>query len=86
MNLVLMLLAVPAVLTREPGQLRRAAGRALIWTGLAMGAVFVCQTLAADVPAGLPPAWRDRWPALLSWLPVFAFGPIGVWMIDRMET
>ncbi len=85
MNLVLMLLAVPAVLTRQPGQLRRAAGRTLLWVGAAMATVFFCQMLARDPPGGSD--WLvARWPALMSWLPVFAFGPASVWMLDRLET
>ena len=86
MNLVLMLLAVPAVLTREPGQLRRAAGRTLVVIGLAMAAVFLCQTVARDPPAGLSAEVAGRWPALMAWLPVFTFGPAAVLMLDRMKS
>ena len=85
MNLVLMLLAVPAVLTRQPGQLRRAAGRTLAWVGAAMATVFFCQMLARDPPFA-DPALAARWPAVMSWLPVFVFGPASVWMLDRLET
>ena len=84
MNVVLMLLAIPAVLTREPGQLRRAAGRTLLLVGSAMGAVFFCQMLARDPPASAE--WAARWPAIMAWLPVFLFGPFAVALLDRMET
>jgi lipopolysaccharide export LptBFGC system permease protein LptF len=85
MNLVFMLLAVPAVLTRQPGQLRQAAGKTLAWVGTAMAAVFLCQMIARDPPV-VDPAWAARWPAILTWLPVFVFGPVAVWLLDRMES
>lgn len=84
MNLVLMLLAVPAVLTREPGQLRKATGRTLALVGGAMGTVFFCQMIARDPPTSAD--WAARWPALMAWLPVFVFGPLSVYLLDRMET
>ena len=85
MNLVLVGLAVPAVLTRQPGQLKRAAGRTLVLIGAAMAATFLCQTIAGDPPR-IDAWWAARWPAVVSWLPVFAFGPLAVVMLDRMET
>ncbi len=84
MNLVLMLLAVPAVLTRQPGQLRQAAAKTLIIVGSAMAFVFLCQMLAREPPATLE--WAGRWPALMSWLPVFIFGPLSVFLLDRIES
>ena len=83
MNVVLMLLAIPAVLTRQPGQLRQAAARTLVFVGLAMGSVFVCQLLARQAPSE---ALAPHWPALMAWLPVFVFGPVAVYLLDRVET
>src|SRR5205807_9249480 len=39
MNVILLLLAIPTVLTREPGRLKAAAMKCLILSGLGMGAV-----------------------------------------------
>ncbi len=86
MNLVLILLAVPAVLTRQPGALRLAARRTLIVVGLAMGATFACQMAAREPPPFLSDALLSRWPATMAWLPVLIFGPLAVVQLDRMES
>jgi lipopolysaccharide export LptBFGC system permease protein LptF len=83
MNIVLILLAIPAVLTREPGHLRRAAGRTLLLVGSAMGAVFLCQLLARDPPS---PETAARWPVWMAWAPVLVFGPLSIALLDRLET
>jgi lipopolysaccharide export system permease protein len=83
MNVILLLLAIPCVLTREPGRLKTAATKTLVLTGVAMGAVFLSQQFAATPPAGFPP---DRWTALMAWTPVFIFGPISVFLLDRVKT
>ena len=83
MNIVLILLAIPAVLTREPGRLRRAAAKTLILIGSAMGTVFLCQLLAKEPPSGELAA---RWPAWMAWAPVLIFGPMAVALLDRLET
>jgi lipopolysaccharide export LptBFGC system permease protein LptF len=38
--------------------------------------------------AGMPPPGIDNalWPALMAWLPVFIFGPLAVWLLDRVKT
>lgn len=86
MNLVLILLAVPAVLTRQPGELRKAAGRTLLLIGSAMGTIFLCQMIAREPPEALPAALTMRWPALVCWVPVFIFGPMAVVLLDRMKS
>jgi lipopolysaccharide export LptBFGC system permease protein LptF len=83
MNIVLILLAIPAVLTREPGHLRRAAGRTLLLVGAAMGTVFLCQMLAREPPTE---ALATRWPAWMAWTPVMIFGPLAVILLDKLET
>jgi hypothetical protein len=52
MNLVLVLLAVPCVLTREPGKLKQDLTRLLVIVGLAMGTIFICRQIAGHPPAG----------------------------------
>ncbi len=86
MNLILLLLAVPSVLTRQPDQLRRAAGRTLLLIGGAMASIFVFRALAGNVPPGLPNLLEAQWPAIMSWMPVFLFGPLAAVLIERMET
>lgn len=83
LNIILLLLAIPAVLTRTPGNLWIGASKSLLLTGLCMGMVFVCQSLA-DKPPDI--AWADRWTALMAWLPIFIFGPLSVYLLDKIET
>ena len=94
-NVILVLLAIPAVLTRDPSQLRHAAAWCFVLVGLCIGTVFLTQQFAARPPAELTtfgfagvsgPAWADRWPALLAWVPIFAFGPASVWLLDRVKS
>jgi lipopolysaccharide export LptBFGC system permease protein LptF len=83
MNLVLVLLAVPCVLTREPGRLKQDLTRLLVIVGLAMGTIFVCRQIGAHPPAG---ALAASWPALLAWIPVFIFTPLAIYLLDRLHT
>ena len=83
MNVVLMLLAIPCVLTRQPGQLKRAAAKTLLLVGAAMGTIFLCQLLAKDPPS---PALAGKWPAWMAWAPVLVYGPISVLLLDRIES
>ncbi len=83
-NVIMLLLAIATVMTREPQQLKAAAGKCLVLCGVCMASVFVCNQLAAQIPAGH--TWDDAWPALMAWLPIFIFGPLAVWMLDRIRT
>ena len=83
MNVILLLLAVPCVLTREPGHLKAAATKCLVLTGIGMGSIFLAQQIAAN-----PPDLRlaAQWPALMAWVPIFLFGPLAVFLLDRVKT
>jgi lipopolysaccharide export LptBFGC system permease protein LptF len=83
-NLILLLLAISAVLTREPRQLKSAAGRCILLCGLCMAAAFLGHELADQ--EALIPAFKNQWPALMVWLPIFAFGPLSVFLLDRVKT
>ena len=83
-NIILLLLAIPCILTREPGRLKHAAGLCLAMTGLCMGSVFLFQQLANTNLLG--PNWAVHWPALMAWLPILIWGPIAVWLLDRVKT
>jgi lipopolysaccharide export system permease protein len=84
MNIVLLLLAIPAVLTFDPKTLKTAATKCLTLIGLAMSSVFLCQQLAGKPPLGH--VWVSLWPALMSWMPIFLFAPLAVWYMDRVKT
>jgi lipopolysaccharide export system permease protein len=78
MNIVLLFLAIPAVLTFDPKTLKTAATKCLTLCGLAMSCVFLCQQLAGKPPLG--DIWISMWPALMSWIPIFIFAPIAMWL------
>lgn len=82
-NVILLLLACPTVLTREPGRLKLAATRCLLLCGLCMGLVFITYQIAAHPPN---PDWSRQWPVVMAWMPIFVFGPIAVLLLDRVKT
>jgi lipopolysaccharide export system permease protein len=84
MNVILLLLAIPCVLTREPGHLKAAATKCLILTGIGMGSIFIAQQIAAAPAPDLRMA--AQWPALMAWVPIFLFGPLAVFLLDRVKT
>ncbi|MBC8107435.1 MAG: LptF/LptG family permease, partial [Anaerolineae bacterium] len=83
MNVVAVLLGIGCILTREPGRLKTDGAKLLIAVGLAMASVFLCHQIAAHPPAGSQ--WADRWPAIMAWLPIFIFGPLAIFLLDRMH-
>jgi len=84
MNVVLLLLAIPCVLSREPGKLKSAATKCLILTGLGMGSIFLSHQLAGQNTMG--PDWADRWPAMMAWVPVIVFLPLAIYLLDILHT
>jgi lipopolysaccharide export LptBFGC system permease protein LptF len=84
-NVILLLLAISTVLTRQPGTLKTAAVRCMTLTGLCMGSVFIGYQLAATPPPNNPDLF-NLWPALMTWMPVFIFGPLAVYLLDRVKT
>ncbi len=83
-NVILVLLAIPAVLTREPGQLRFAVTQFGLLVGSCMGLVFLTQLFATANPLG--PGWAATWPAIVAWLPIFLYGPIAVILLDGVRS
>ncbi len=84
LNIILVLLTIPCVLTREPMQLKTSTMRVFFLVGSAMAMIFVTQNLA-----GRPPEdafWATKWSAVMAWVPIFIYGPIAVWMLDRIKT
>ncbi|HWE01698.1 MAG TPA: LptF/LptG family permease [Tepidisphaeraceae bacterium] len=83
MNVILLMLCIPNVLTRDTGSLKSGATKCLIYMGIAMGSVFLSQQLAGSPPAFMA---ADRWAALMAWLPIFIFGPLSVFLLERIKT
>jgi lipopolysaccharide export system permease protein len=85
LNLVLLLLAVGTLLTRDPGRLKLGIMQCVGVTGGCMTAIFLSQQLAGTPPAGSG-GWVQHWPAIMAWLPILIFGPVAVWLLDRVRT
>jgi lipopolysaccharide export system permease protein len=83
MNIILLLLAIPSVLTRTPGNLKSAAMKCLVISGTCMATVFLCNMLASQPPKS---EWAFEWPAIMAWVPILIYGPVSVWLLDRVET
>ncbi|HEX2973447.1 MAG TPA: LptF/LptG family permease [Tepidisphaeraceae bacterium] len=84
-NIILLLLASACLLTREPQLLKTAASRCVMWCGACMSMVFMGQEMANTPPAFIA-ATSAQWPALMAWLPIFIYGPLSVWLLDRVKT
>ncbi len=84
LNMVLLLLALACLLTRDPSRLKLGIMRCAAVTGLCMGAIFLSQQLAGHPQGG--PQWLDTWPAIMAWTPILIFGPAAVYMLDRVNT
>lgn len=84
LNIIMVLLAISCVLIREHSQFRLAVMKCIVLVGLCMITIFVCQSVADQPPPG--DLWRGRWPALMAWVPIFIFGPLSVYLIDRVKT
>ncbi|HEY2585301.1 MAG TPA: LptF/LptG family permease [Tepidisphaeraceae bacterium] len=88
MNVILLLLAIPCVLTREPGTLKTAATKTLLLMGIAMGTVFLFHYFAGAIPNSMAatPTGPNTWSMLMAWAPIFFFGPLSVFFLDRVKT
>lgn len=82
-NVLLLLLAIPCILTREPNALKATATKTVLVTGACLALVFVSHQFA-----GRPPVreWTWFWPALMLWLPIFVFAPLAAWNLERLKT
>jgi lipopolysaccharide export LptBFGC system permease protein LptF len=73
---ILMLLAIPFFLTREPGNVLVAGGKALLLTGLCFAVVFVSHSVSTD-------SYSAR---VATALPVLVFGPLAVLHFANVKT
>jgi hypothetical protein len=54
-----------------------------VLTGIGMGSIFIAQQLAANPPSA---AMAAQWPVMMAWVPIFVFGPLAVFLLDRVKT
>lgn len=84
MNVVMLLVAIPCVLTRAPGGLKRSITKCLILVGICFAGYFLAFQIADRAPEG--PQWADRWPAMMAVAPVLIFGVLAVYLLDRLAS
>jgi lipopolysaccharide export system permease protein len=84
MNVVMLLVAIPCVMTREPGRLKSSIFLCLVLVGLCMASYFIAYQIAGFPPPGT--AWADRWPAIWAFAPVVVFAPVAFALLDRLPT
>ena len=84
LNVVLLLLAIPCVMSREPGRVKQGILYCIALCGACLSVIFLCYQMAGTPPAGAE--WADRWPAIMSWAPILIFGPVAVFLLDRVKT
>jgi len=84
-NCIMLLLGVATILCRNPTELKRSALSCLALTAIALAFTFIAYQLAAT-PMTSNPAMADLWPALMAWMPIFLFGPMAVYLLDRVES
>jgi lipopolysaccharide export LptBFGC system permease protein LptF len=83
LNVVMLLLAIPCVLTRQPLNFKIAGTKLLVLVGLCMAAIFLSHQIAGNPPG---PQWFDRWPAMMAWMPLLIFAPVAVFLMDRIQS
>ena len=76
---ILLLLAVPFFLIREPANVMVAGGKALLLTGLFYLVAFVAHS---DISVGK----NEVVAALISWIPILFFGPVAVLQLANTRT
>jgi hypothetical protein len=56
--------------------------------GLALGAVFLFHQFAGRIPPSMAnsPNGANTWSMLMAWVPIFIFGPLSVFLLDRTKT
>jgi lipopolysaccharide export LptBFGC system permease protein LptF len=72
-NLVMLLLALPFILSRERRDVKASASLCLLMVGAFYAFIYLCRNV------GLPPTFG-------AWLPVMLFGPVAVVMLDSVKT
>ncbi|MCG3179562.1 MAG: hypothetical protein BIFFINMI_01900 [Phycisphaerae bacterium] len=78
-NMILLLLGTPFVLTRLQGRLWEGILKCVLVAGACFVLSFVCQQISGD-------ATRPYWAIIAAWLPVILFGPLAILMFDSVKT
>jgi lipopolysaccharide export system permease protein len=76
MNIIMLLIGIPFLLTREPGRLIKNMFYCVIVTGIVFAGTFVMFSMSGKTVD----------PLLAAWLPVLIFGPFAVVMLDLIKT
>jgi lipopolysaccharide export system permease protein len=84
MNVLMVLIAIPCVLVRDPGKLKVSIMTCLILVGLCMVSYFIAYQIAGNPRGG--PEWQDRWPVMVALVPLLLFGLLAVFLLDRLAT
>ena len=73
---VLLLLALPFFLVREPANVMAAGGKALLVTGAFFLVTFIAQSVVKE----------EAFAALIAWIPILLFGPLAVLLLGNVKT
>jgi lipopolysaccharide export system permease protein len=76
MNIIMLLLGIPFLLTREPGRLIKNMFACTVVSGVCFATTFVCLQMGGAYIS----------PLLAAWLPVLVFGPVALAMLDTIKT
>jgi lipopolysaccharide export LptBFGC system permease protein LptF len=73
---VLLLLALPFFLVREPANVMAAGGRALLLSGAFFLVAFVAHSIVKE----------EAYAGLIAWIPILAFGPLAAVQLANVKT
>ncbi len=73
---ILLLLALPFFLVREPTNVMAAGGKALLLTGAFFVVAFIAQSVVKE----------EAFAALVAWIPILLFGPLAVLQLANVRT
>ncbi len=76
-NMILLLLGIPFFMNRVPNNVLTQGAKALAMCAIAFMVSFIGQQLVGAGSVN---------PALPAWLPIFLFGPVCVFLLDRVKT
>ena len=71
-NLIMLLLGVPFILSRER-KIKASIAICVLMVGVFFAFVYICR-------------FMDLSPTLAAWLPVLLFGPVAIVMVDSIKT
>jgi lipopolysaccharide export system permease protein len=84
LNVLLVILTIPCVLTREPMQLRTATFKVFALVGACMAMVFLSHHFAGRPPSD--PYWIERWAWLVALIPIGLIFAVAIDQFARIKT